>query len=173
MEDVDEKAHTATIQAQGTDRRGQGSAKATIFSSVSDAGNGASHVEVVTDYKITGRLARFGRGGMIEDISNRLLTEFCAVVAGVADRGQCPGGGGGGGGGARWIPRLSRRRVRAPRVRRLRRPSEASEASTEKTAVRCGWGGLGRRQTSRRAPQRSGRGLGHRRGMARTAQSAN
>ena len=30
----------------------------------------------MTDYHITGRLARFGRGGMIEDISNRLLSEF-------------------------------------------------------------------------------------------------
>ena len=76
MEDVDEKAHTATMQAQGTDKRGQGGAKATIFSAVSDAGNGATHVEVVTDYHITGRLARFGRGGMIEEISNRLLTQF-------------------------------------------------------------------------------------------------
>ena len=29
-----------------------------------------------TDFTITGRLARFGRGGMIEDISNRLLRDF-------------------------------------------------------------------------------------------------
>ena len=76
MEEVDEQAHTATMQAQGTDKRGQGGAKATIFSAVSDAGDGATHVEVVTDYHITGRLARFGRGGMIEEISNRLLTQF-------------------------------------------------------------------------------------------------
>jgi carbon monoxide dehydrogenase subunit G len=76
MENVDEAAHTATMQAQGTDKRGQGGAKATILSSVSDAGNGSTRVEVVTDYHITGRLARFGRGGMIEEISNRLLTQF-------------------------------------------------------------------------------------------------
>ena len=31
---------------------------------------------VDTDFTITGRLARFGRGGMIEDISNRLLRDF-------------------------------------------------------------------------------------------------
>ena len=37
-----------------------------------------TRVEVVTDYSITGRLARFGRGGMIEEIGNRLLTDFAA-----------------------------------------------------------------------------------------------
>jgi uncharacterized protein len=76
MENVDESAHTATMDAQGTDKRGQGGAKATIVSTVADAGNGSTRVEVVTDYHITGRLARFGRGGMIEDISERLLREF-------------------------------------------------------------------------------------------------
>jgi len=75
METIDESAHTATMRANGTDRRGQGGAKATIHSTVSRA-NGGTHVEVVTDYHITGRLARFGRGGMIEDISGRLLNEF-------------------------------------------------------------------------------------------------
>ena len=34
MESVDEASHTATMQAQGTDKRGQGGAKATIFSRV-------------------------------------------------------------------------------------------------------------------------------------------
>ena len=33
-------------------------------------------VDVETDFTITGRLARFGRGGMIQDISNRLLRDF-------------------------------------------------------------------------------------------------
>ncbi len=80
MENVDESAHTATMQAQGTDKRGQGGAKATIVSSLSEAGEGSTKVEVVTDYHITGRLARFGRGGMIEDISNRLLGDFAKCL---------------------------------------------------------------------------------------------
>ena len=76
MESVDEATHTARMDAQGTDRRGQGGAKATIISSVAAVGPGATRVDVSTDYHITGRLARFGRGGMIEEISNRLLNEF-------------------------------------------------------------------------------------------------
>ncbi len=76
MRDIDEQSRTATLHAQGTDKRGQGGANATIVSSVAEAGDGAARVEVDTDYHITGRLARFGRGGMIEDISERLLKEF-------------------------------------------------------------------------------------------------
>src|SRR2546421_12203604 len=78
MEQVDEAAHTATMQAQGSDRRGQGGAKATIVSRLAPAGEGSTRVDVDTDYHITGRLAMFGRGGTIEDISQRLLKEFAA-----------------------------------------------------------------------------------------------
>jgi hypothetical protein len=39
-----------------------------------------TRVDVETEFTITGRLARFGRGGMIQDISNRLLTEFAECV---------------------------------------------------------------------------------------------
>jgi carbon monoxide dehydrogenase subunit G len=83
MEDVDEAKHSATMQAAGTDKRGQGGAKATIVSSVSEAPGGATTVHVDTDYHITGRLARFGRGGMIEEISNRLLGEFATSLQGM------------------------------------------------------------------------------------------
>jgi carbon monoxide dehydrogenase subunit G len=76
LEQVDEVEHTATMQANGTDRRGQGGARATITSRLHAADGSGTRVEVVTDYQITGRLARFGRGGMIEDIAQRLLVEF-------------------------------------------------------------------------------------------------
>jgi uncharacterized protein len=82
LENVDESSHTATIQANGTDRRGQGGARATIISSVRPAGEHDTQVNVVTDYQITGRLARFGRGGMIEDISERLLMQFAERLQG-------------------------------------------------------------------------------------------
>jgi uncharacterized protein len=83
MEDVDEAKHSAVMQAAGTDKRGQGGAKATIVSSVTEAAGGVTTVIVSTDYHITGRLARFGRGGMIEEISNRLLGEFATSLQGM------------------------------------------------------------------------------------------
>ena len=75
LESLDAATHTATMTADGTDKRGQGGAHATIVSSLREDA-GTTHVDVVTDFTITGRLARFGRGGMIEDISKRLLRDF-------------------------------------------------------------------------------------------------
>jgi carbon monoxide dehydrogenase subunit G len=79
IEDADESTHTATLKARGTDKRGQGGANATIVNTLS-ANGGATRVEAVTDFTITGRLAQFGRGGMMEDVSNRLLREFAACL---------------------------------------------------------------------------------------------
>jgi carbon monoxide dehydrogenase subunit G len=75
MESLDESARRATMKASGRDKRGQGSANATIVSAMSEVAEG-TRVEVETDFTITGRLARFGRGGMMQDISNRLLGDF-------------------------------------------------------------------------------------------------
>jgi carbon monoxide dehydrogenase subunit G len=79
METLDEASRTATMKARGQDKRGQGSANATIVSTLSETPEG-THVEVVTDFTITGALARFGRGGMMQDISNRLLRDFAACL---------------------------------------------------------------------------------------------
>jgi carbon monoxide dehydrogenase subunit G len=75
MEELDEEARRVVMRASGQDKRGQGSAKATIVSTMHGEGE-LTRVDVETDFTITGRLASFGRGGMIQDISNRLLREF-------------------------------------------------------------------------------------------------
>jgi uncharacterized protein len=75
MEEVDEGAHRVAMRASGQDKRGQGSAKASIVSTMRQEDD-VTRVDVETDFTITGRLARFGRGGMIQDISNRLLQDF-------------------------------------------------------------------------------------------------
>jgi carbon monoxide dehydrogenase subunit G len=79
MEEVDQAAHRAVMRASGQDKRGQGSANATIVSTLHEEA-GVTKVDVETDFTITGRLARFGRGGMIEDVSNRLLRDFSACL---------------------------------------------------------------------------------------------
>ncbi|MBA3422425.1 MAG: SRPBCC family protein [Thermoleophilaceae bacterium] len=80
LESLDEAAHVATMSANGQDKRGQGSAKATMVSTVTGGEGGGTRVHVDTDFTITGRLARFGRGGMIQDISKRLLGDFAACL---------------------------------------------------------------------------------------------
>jgi carbon monoxide dehydrogenase subunit G len=92
MEDVDAGVYRATMSAAGTDTRGSGGASATIVSTASAAGEGETTVAVSTDYHITGRLARFGRGGMIEAISNRLLGEFAGNLQAMLAGGEAPAG---------------------------------------------------------------------------------
>jgi carbon monoxide dehydrogenase subunit G len=79
LESLDESARVATMSARGTDKRGKGGASATIVSTLHDGG-GTTRVAVATDFTITGRLASFGRSGMIQDISNRLLRDFAGCL---------------------------------------------------------------------------------------------
>ena len=79
LQSVDEASRAVTMKAHGSDKRGQGSANATMASRLAEQG-GATRVDVETDFTITGRLARFGRGGMIEDVSNRLLRDFASCL---------------------------------------------------------------------------------------------
>jgi carbon monoxide dehydrogenase subunit G len=92
IESADESTHTATLKARGTDKRGQGGANATIVNTLSEH-DGGTTVEAVTDFTITGRLARFGRGGMMEDISNRLMRDFATCLSSrLADAPTAPSG---------------------------------------------------------------------------------
>jgi uncharacterized protein len=79
MQSLDPDAHVATMSARGSDKRGQGGASASIVSTLRQEGDD-THVDVVTDFTITGRLARFGRPGMIEDISKRLMRDFAGCL---------------------------------------------------------------------------------------------
>jgi carbon monoxide dehydrogenase subunit G len=79
IEEADEAAHRATLKARGTDKRGQGGASATIVNTLFEH-EGGTRVEAVTDFSITGRLAAFGRGGMMQDISNRMMRDFATCL---------------------------------------------------------------------------------------------
>jgi carbon monoxide dehydrogenase subunit G len=91
IEEADESSHTATLKARGTDKRGQGGASATIVNTLSEQ-DGGTRVEAVTDFTITGRLARFGRGGMMEDISNRLMRDFATCLSSRLAEAPAPSG---------------------------------------------------------------------------------
>jgi carbon monoxide dehydrogenase subunit G len=79
MVEADEGARRATLSAAGQDQRGQGSARMTMVSTLHAVDEG-TRVDVETDFVIGGRLARFGRGGMIEDVSDRLLRDFSSCL---------------------------------------------------------------------------------------------
>jgi carbon monoxide dehydrogenase subunit G len=75
LEDRDDEGRRVVIRASGQEQRGQGSATATMITTVARNGH-HSNVTVATDVLITGKLARFGRGGELEGVSIRLLADF-------------------------------------------------------------------------------------------------
>jgi carbon monoxide dehydrogenase subunit G len=68
------------IEARGKDKRGNGTATATVTASFAESG-AQTDVEVLTDLVITGKPAQFGRG-VISDVSDKLLDQFVSCVSG-------------------------------------------------------------------------------------------
>ncbi|WP_186760772.1 SRPBCC family protein [Arthrobacter alpinus] len=78
----DEAAHTVVIQASGKDKRGNGTAGATVTAVLIADGDNTT-VDVSTDMNVTGKPAQFGRG-VIQDVSDKLLEQFVQCVIGKA-----------------------------------------------------------------------------------------
>ena len=78
FEEVDEENHRAVLQATGRDARGQGTASATIVSTLQEEGDGTK-VSVETDMKLTGRAAQFGRG-IAQDVATKMLNQFASCL---------------------------------------------------------------------------------------------
>lgn len=74
----DEAAYRAVLQAKGKDKRGNGTAGATVTIELSPDGEG-TRADVTTDMAITGKPAQFGRGVM-QDVSDKLLGQFSACI---------------------------------------------------------------------------------------------
>jgi uncharacterized protein len=79
IQEADEAAHTVAMRAQAKDARGQGTAAATITSSMEEVADGTK-ITVVTDMRVTGPAAQFGRGVM-QDVSAKLMTRFADCLA--------------------------------------------------------------------------------------------
>jgi uncharacterized protein len=75
IQEADESERRAVLQADGKDSRGQGTASATITSTLHDEGNGSTRVHVETDMHITGRAAQFGRG-LQQSVAEKILGRF-------------------------------------------------------------------------------------------------
>lgn len=78
----DDGAHRAVIEAKGKDKRGNGTAGATVTIQLEDAGGGSTRADVRTDLSVTGKPAQFGRGVM-QDVSDKLLGQFVGCIEGL------------------------------------------------------------------------------------------
>jgi carbon monoxide dehydrogenase subunit G len=74
----DHAARKVVIVANGKDKRGNGTASATISAQLAADGSGTA-VDVSTDLSITGKPAQFGRG-VIQDVSDKLIGQFVECI---------------------------------------------------------------------------------------------
>jgi carbon monoxide dehydrogenase subunit G len=75
----DEAAHRFVVDAKGKDKRGNGTAGATVTLTMDGSAGDSTDVKVHTDLAITGKPAQFGRGVM-QDVSDKLLGQFVSCL---------------------------------------------------------------------------------------------
>jgi carbon monoxide dehydrogenase subunit G len=92
--DRNDAARSATLEAEGRETTGPGSARAKALMTVEADGAGST-VKIVTDYSVAGRVAQFGRGVM-EDVSRRIVNDMAACIKTNVEAGE-PGSTGGDG----------------------------------------------------------------------------
>jgi uncharacterized protein len=90
--DRNDSQHTATLEAEGRETTGPGSARAKALMSVDPDGAGST-VKIVTDYNVAGRVAQFGRGVM-EDVSRRIVNDMAACIKANVEAAEPAAGGG-------------------------------------------------------------------------------
>ena len=78
FEETDEESRRAVLKADGKDARGQGTASATITSTLSEE-DGGTKVHVETDMHLTGRVAQFGRG-VQQEVATKLINQFAECL---------------------------------------------------------------------------------------------
>ncbi|MCY7301388.1 MAG: SRPBCC family protein [Ilumatobacteraceae bacterium] len=72
----DDVNHIAVLKGEGRDTGGKGNAEALITASLHEESPGVTKVKVTSDIKLTGKVAQFGRLGVIRDTSEKLMTDF-------------------------------------------------------------------------------------------------
>ncbi len=73
-EETDEQAWKARLSAKARETKGRGAGQATIDSTLTPV-DGGTRVDVVTELRLSGTVAQYGRG-MVEDVSSRLVSDF-------------------------------------------------------------------------------------------------
>jgi carbon monoxide dehydrogenase subunit G len=78
----DPATHSGLIDGKGEDRRGKSRGAVKVTYTLSAQGSTATVVSVDADVTLTGAAAQFGRGGLITEMSNRLIAEFVQCCEG-------------------------------------------------------------------------------------------
>lgn len=72
----DEASRSASISGKGVDKRGGSRGQVKVEYVLTEADGGATKVDIDADVTLSGPAAQFGRTGLVNEISKRLISEF-------------------------------------------------------------------------------------------------
>ena len=78
----DPASRTATISGKGVDRRGGSRGQVSVEYSLTEADGGGTTVKIDADVMLSGPAAQFGRTGLVNEISKRLIGDFVQCLEG-------------------------------------------------------------------------------------------
>ncbi len=104
---MNDAAYTGTIRGQGMDRKNNSRVRAEIeFKAIEQ--DGATRVDLAVDFSLTGMLAQFSRGALVEEIAQRLGAEFAKNLEARMGASAAPAGGPAGGPATAALPEPAR-----------------------------------------------------------------
>lgn len=81
--EIDDAGHRAVVHAKGADRKGRGSANATLRFNLAPRDERTTRVDVETDLNLTGAVAQYGRAsGLIDAVAEQIIAEFVRNLEG-------------------------------------------------------------------------------------------
>lgn len=80
FDELDEERHHVVMTGEGKDDRGTGSVRMTMTSTLTPAEEGGTSVWVSQTVALSGRLASFGRGGIIQSVADLVFGRFTGCV---------------------------------------------------------------------------------------------
>jgi len=77
---LDEAAREVEMSGEGKDEKGSGSVKMTMQSRLEPLEDGGTRVHVAQTVSLSGRLASFGRGGIVQNVADFMFGRFTGCV---------------------------------------------------------------------------------------------
>lgn len=81
FDELDQENLRVRMSGQGKDRKGTGSVRMTMNSSLEPRDGGGTRVSVSQTVNLSGKLASFGRGGVIQSVADFMFGRFTSCVA--------------------------------------------------------------------------------------------
>lgn len=77
---ADPATHTALIDGKGVDKRGGSRGQVKVNYALTSNDNASTHVTIDADITLAGPAAQFGRTGLINEMSRRLISDFVGCL---------------------------------------------------------------------------------------------